>query len=104
MEMKIKYDRWKQCPWRENKRKQETDKYPMWLLLEWKLGQVTKPKEGVQVEKSGHREWLGEDIGNIVVGVDIGEVNVGIVDTLLTNIVPMSVDVLNTCMKMWILC
>jgi len=60
----------------------------MSLLLEWKiLGQAAESQERTQTEKSRCRKRFSENVGDVVIGVDIGKVNGGIVNTF-ANIMP----------------
>ena len=82
----------------------DREKYPISLLLEWKvLWNVTKAKEGAQAKESRRREWLCKNVGNIISGVDVGNVDIGVVDAF-TNIMPTGVDMLRTRMETRIFC
>jgi hypothetical protein len=55
------------------------------------------------VEESWRWEQLSQNIGNVVIGVDIGKVNVGVVNTFM-DIMTLSIDVFSACVEVWVFC
>lgn len=87
-----------------DREKNENEKYPISLLLEWKvLWKVAKAKKRAQAKESRRRERFRKNIGDIIRGVHIGNVDIGVVDAF-TNIMPTGVDMLRTRMETRIFC
>ena len=60
----------------------------------------------MQSEKIRHRERFCKDVSDVVRGVDVGEINIGVIDAL-TNVMAAGIDVLNVfdaCMETRVLC
>ena len=57
----------------------------------------------MQSEKSRHRERFCTDVGDVVRGVDVGEINIGVIDALM-NVMAAGIDVFGACIETKVLC